>query len=91
MFVITPEEAQANEDRDQAMLASGKRGEKTWRFRAENVRDVAWAASPKFAWDAWGIEVPMSDGERTMAMSFFPNEGEPLWSRYSTQAVAQAE
>ncbi len=23
-----------------------------------------------------------------MAMSFFPNEGEPLWSRYSTQAVA---
>ena len=90
MFVITPEEAQANEDRDQAMLASGKRGEKTWRFRAENVRDVAWAASPKFAWDAWGIEVPMSDGERTMAMSFFPNEGEPLWSRYSTQAVAHA-
>ena len=22
-----------------------------------------------------------------MAMSFFPKEGDPLWSRYSTQAV----
>jgi len=30
-------------------------------------------------------------GEQTvMAMSFFPSEGEPLWSRYSTHAVAQA-
>jgi hypothetical protein len=27
-------------------------GTKTWRFRAENVRDVAWAASPRFRWDA---------------------------------------
>lgn len=90
MFVITPEEAQANEDLDQLMQKRGERGEKTWRFRAENVRDVAWAASPKFAWDSWGIEVPGTEGERTLAMSFFPNEGEPLWSRYSTQAVAHA-
>lgn len=27
-------------------------GTKTWRFRAENVRDVAWAAAPNFRWDA---------------------------------------
>ncbi|MBA3671442.1 MAG: M1 family metallopeptidase [Gemmatimonadaceae bacterium] len=27
-------------------------GTKTWRFRAENVRDVAWAAAPDFRWDA---------------------------------------
>ena len=27
-------------------------GEKTWRFRAEKVRDVAWAAAPDFRWDA---------------------------------------
>ncbi|MCH2161873.1 MAG: M1 family metallopeptidase [Phycisphaerales bacterium] len=88
MFVITPEEAQANEDLDQLMVERGERGDRTWRFRAENVRDVAWAASPKFAWDAWGVEVPQTDGQRTMAMSFFPNEGEPMWSRFSTQAVA---
>ncbi len=24
----------------------------TWRFRAEHVRDVAWAASPEYLWDA---------------------------------------
>jgi hypothetical protein len=27
-------------------------GTKTWRFRAKNVRDVAWAAAPDFRWDA---------------------------------------
>jgi hypothetical protein len=27
-------------------------GNKTWRFRAEKVRDVAWAAAPDFRWDA---------------------------------------
>src|SRR5688500_13612026 len=27
-------------------------GTRTWRFRAEKVRDVAWAAAPDFRWDA---------------------------------------
>jgi hypothetical protein len=27
-------------------------GTRTWRFRANNVRDVAWAAAPDFRWDA---------------------------------------
>jgi peptidase M1-like protein len=27
-------------------------GTKTWRFRAQRVRDVAWAAAPDFRWDA---------------------------------------
>jgi hypothetical protein len=29
-----------------------KSGTLTWRFSARNVRDVAWAASPEFIWDA---------------------------------------
>jgi len=29
-----------------------KTGTKTWRFRARNVRDVAWAGAPDFRWDA---------------------------------------
>ncbi|MEE2681692.1 MAG: M1 family metallopeptidase [Planctomycetota bacterium] len=82
VFVITPDEALANEQRIPEST-------KTWRFAAENVRDFAWASSPTFAWDAWGVPVPRSD-LTTLAMSFFPVEGEPLWSRYSTQAVAHA-
>jgi aminopeptidase N len=31
-------------------------GSHTWQFRAENVRDFAWAASSKYAWDATGAE-----------------------------------
>jgi hypothetical protein len=27
-------------------------GTKTWKFRAQNVHDVAWAAAPDFRWDA---------------------------------------
>jgi hypothetical protein len=30
-------------------------GTKTWRFRAHNVRDVAWAAAPDFRWDATSV------------------------------------
>ncbi len=42
-----------------AELASGAArprttGTLTWRFKAQNVRDVAWAASPEYLWDASG-------------------------------------
>ncbi len=30
-------------------------GMKTWRFRAQNVRDVAWAGAPDFRWDATSV------------------------------------
>jgi hypothetical protein len=40
--VITNDEARAT-------LTPGTR---TWRFRAQNVRDVAWAGAPDFRWDA---------------------------------------
>jgi hypothetical protein len=43
----------------QEELASGaarpkKDGTLTWKFAAKNVRDVAWAASPEYLWDASG-------------------------------------
>ena len=58
---------------------------KTWHFKAENVRDYAFATSRKYIWDAIGVDV----GENTvMAMSYYPNEAEPLWGQYSTKAVA---
>ena len=77
-FVITPEEAKANE-------SSRSEDKKTWIFKAENVRDFAFASSRKFIWDAMGVDL---QDKTVMAMSFYPNEGEPLWSKYSTHAVA---
>ncbi|WP_448556703.1 M1 family metallopeptidase [Thalassotalea montiporae] len=77
VLVITPEEALANEK-------SRSDKTKTWHFKAENVRDFAWASSRKFIWDAQGYK---KGGTDTMAMSFYPNEGNPLWERYSTEAI----
>jgi hypothetical protein len=80
MFIVTPDEAKKNE-------ASRSEKKKTWVFRAKNVRDFAFASSRKFIWDAMGVKL----GDRTvMAMSYYPNEAEPLWSKYSTHAVAHA-
>ncbi len=37
---------------DVAAIRPRTDGSLTWRFRAEHVRDFAWGASPRFAWDA---------------------------------------
>lgn len=59
--------------------------EKTWVFKAKNVRDFAFASSRKFIWDAMGVKF----GNRTvLAMSYYPKEGNPLWEQYSTRVVA---
>lgn len=77
VFIVTPEEAEKNE-------SSKPTGTKTWIFKADSVRDFAWASSRKFIWDALQHNV----GEYpVMAMSFYPNEGEPLWSKYSTHSI----
>ena len=80
IFIITPEEALKNELEKNTQT-------KTWIFKAENVRDFAWASSRKFIWDAAGFRQDSKDNPLVMAMSFYPNEGEPLWSKYSTEAV----
>jgi len=61
------------------------KGTKTWTYKAENVRDFAFASSRKFIWDAMGIEV---NGKEIMCMSYYPKEGNPLWEKYSTEVVA---
>ncbi len=73
---------------DEAEKRESKRSNKnsTWVFHAENVRDFAFASSRKFIWDA--MNVKQTDGTEVMAMSMYPKEGNPLWERYSTKAVA---
>ena len=80
VFVVTPDEALENEKEESGQV-------KTWRFVAENVRDFAWASSRKFVWDAQGHQQENAKNKTVLAMSFYPNEAEPIWSQYSTQAV----
>ncbi|MFY7786575.1 MAG: M1 family metallopeptidase [Thermoflexibacteraceae bacterium] len=58
---------------------------KTWKYVAKNVRDVAFASSRKFIWDAMAVKV---GDNNVLAMSYYPKEGNPLWGQYSTEVVA---
>ena len=80
VFVVTAEEALENEK-------EATDEQKTWRFKADNVRDVAWASSRKFMWDAKGYKQGGKAQPFVMAMSFFPKEGGDLWAKYSTESV----
>ena len=60
---------------------------KTWRFKAKNVRDFAFASSRKFIWDMQAVKI---GNNKVMAVSLYPKEGNPLWEEYSTKAVVQS-
>ncbi|HMQ62811.1 MAG TPA: M1 family metallopeptidase, partial [Flavilitoribacter sp.] len=78
VFIVTEAEARDTE-------AKRSKEKKTWVYKAENVRDFAFATSRKFIWDAMAVKF----GDRTvMAMSLYPKEGNPLWEKYSTRVVA---
>lgn len=52
VHVVTADELRSGAARPQAAGSRGPNGTTTWRFRAQNVRDAVWAASPDFLWDA---------------------------------------
>lgn len=75
VMIISPEEIGLPQNRPV------QQGELTWKYRMENTRDVAWAASRGFIWDAAGVEMP--SGRRVLAMSLYPAEsaGPSMWGR----------
>ncbi|MBC8034718.1 MAG: M1 family metallopeptidase [Chitinophagaceae bacterium] len=58
----------------------------TWKFKCINTRDVAWATSKAFVWDAARLNLP--NGKKALAMSVYPVESATAdgWKR-STQFV----
>ncbi len=58
---------------------------KTWKFKAENVRDFGISTSRKFILDMMAVKLA---SKTVMAVSLYPKEGNPLWEQYSTRAVA---
>ena len=53
----------------------------TWHYKITNARDVSWASSKAFIWDAAKINLP--SGKTSLAMSVYPAEsnGEKAWGR----------
>ncbi|MGZ3813658.1 MAG: M1 family metallopeptidase, partial [Mucilaginibacter sp.] len=61
----------------------------TWHFFCKNARDISWAASKAFLWDAARINLP--SGKKALAQSVYPaeSEGNDGWGR-STEYVKGA-
>jgi len=72
VMIIKPEEVGQN---------ANATGSKTWHFKMENSRDVSWAASKAFIWDA--ARVNFLSGRKGIAMSTYPVEssGNDSWGR----------
>jgi hypothetical protein len=99
--VLTPEQikrlAQARQS-DKTVIIRGKdevtnadtrpkkSGTLTWKFRCLNTRDVAWASSRAFVWDAAKMNLP--SGKPSLAQSMYPVESatNDSWNR-STEYV----
>lgn len=78
VFIVTEEEAKIAEKQRSTE-------QKTWHFKANKVRDYAFASSRKYIWDAMAVNI---NGRTVMAISLYPKEGNPLWEEHSTRVVA---
>ena len=58
-----------------------KSGRLTWHFKMKNTRDVSWACSKAFIWDAAKVNLPSK--KSCLAMSVYPIEsaGDSSWGR----------
>ncbi len=63
-----------------------EKGMLTWHFKMKNARDISWASSNAFVWDAARINLP--EGKKSLAMSVYPVEvaSDSAWGR-STEYV----
>ena len=66
-------------------------GTKTWKFKMNQSRDFAFAASPAFILDAARIDLP--SGKKSLAISAYPveSDGQDAWSRSTEYTKAAIE
>src|SRR5690554_2462326 len=66
-------------------------GTLTWHFKMENTRDVAWASSKAFIWDA--AKIDLGNGKTGFAQSVYPKEsdGKNMWGRSTEYTKASVE
>jgi hypothetical protein len=66
VMIVRPEEV------GQASSRPKRTGTLTWHFKMDNTRDVSWAASTAFIWDAAKVNLP--SGRPAIAQSAYPIE-----------------
>ena len=82
VWIVKPQEVGTAEIRPGADGDSGDSGEPdgsgelTWKFRIDNARTFAWAASDAFIWDACKADIVDASGVPTkvLCQSFYPKE-----------------
>lgn len=98
--VLTPDERRKlqeayRSDKTISIIGSKDLGKRTggkmltWHFEMKNSRDISWAASRAFLWDAAKVNLP--SGRKTIAMAAYPEEsaGNNAYGR-STQYLKQS-
>lgn len=86
VHIIKPEEVGNTQ-----LTRPKQNGNITWHFKMENTRDVAFATSKAFIWDAARINLP--DGKKAIAQSAYPSEsnGNNAWERSTEYTKASIE
>ncbi len=80
VIIASQQEAEAREKTKSIAI-------KSWHFKAQNVRDFAFATSRKYIWEAQAVKLPTNT---VMAMSVYPKEANSLWGDEATKAVKNA-
>ena len=72
-------------------IKSNDVNELTWHYKISNARDVAWASSKAFMWDAAKINLP--SGKNGLAMSAYPIESKAqnAWGRSTEYTKGSVE
>ena len=86
VYIVSPEEVN-----NTSITRPTQEGKLTWKFRMENTRDVAFASSKAFIWDAAKIDLP--SGKKALAQSAYPKEsdGQEAWGRSTEYSKASIE
>lgn len=85
IYLIKPEEV------GKPIAHAKNNGTLTWHFKMENTRDVAWASSQAFIWDA--AKMDLGNGKIGLAQSVYPKEsdGNNAWGRSTEYTKASVE
>jgi uncharacterized cupin superfamily protein len=86
VYLVSPEEI-----KNTVLTRPKQEGMVTWHFQIENSRDVAFATSKAFIWDAAKINLP--SGKTILAQSAYPREsdGVDAWTRSTEYTKASIE